>query len=321
MENIEIPNSCNEWTYGLIESLVDRQCYETESFDFKLFLVNKRDPQHRERICSTATAFANSSGGFIIFGVADRNSSERGRDRLIGIDRTPEQAQLFGDQITLCQPSISYDFQNPPIMLPKDQSKVIFVVKIPQSLHLPHAVVQDHRFVFYKRTNQGNIPMTFAEIDKAFAIKAGVVGKLTLLHWQIVVILRFLKLMKDTTYDRKTKTLRYSLIGPDNTLLDVAICDLYPLIRDDAELLSILSRISVSSRVMRAIIDDLRMRTPWIGTEEALTEYHNSIHNKLPILEGDIGAVLKILEDRYGVKTNPIIEFELSSKIQTNITE
>jgi hypothetical protein len=291
-----------------------------ESFDFKEFLVNKDDPEHRERLCATATAFANSKGGFIIFGVADINSPKRGLDRLVGINVTGEPAKLFEDQVKPCQPSISYEFKNPPVVIPKSPSKIIFIVKIPKSLYSPHAFIKHNKFLFYKRTHQGNAPMTFTELDKAFAIKAGAVGKLTLLHWQLAAIVTNLKIMKNTTYDKKTKQASGPLMGPDNILLDVAICDLFPLISDDAELLLALSRISVACRAMRVVVDEYRLRIP-LSPEEAVTHFNKLFHPRLPILETSIATALKILEDRYGVKTNPIAELERSNEKQVNTTE
>jgi predicted HTH transcriptional regulator len=154
-----IPRSVNDWTFDFIESLVDANYFETDSLDFKEYLVNRRNPSHRERVQKSACAFANSKGGFLVFGVADRDSVKIGRSRIVGIDRA-DSGRLFGEQLNGIQPNIQYTFQNPPISVPNEHNKVIFIVYIPRSSESPHTFGQDGKFLFYKRTNKVNVSKT-----------------------------------------------------------------------------------------------------------------------------------------------------------------
>ena len=305
LNQLAIPESVDDWTLGFVESLVDADYYETDSFDFKEFLVNKREPKHSERIRKSACAFANSNGGFLVFGVADRESGKVGRDRLLGVDKG-DLGRLFGDQVNVVEPTIYYIPQNPPITIPKKQGKIISVVHIPRSLRAPHTFKEKGRFAFYKRTNKGNEPMTFLEVDMAFATKSGVVSKLTLLHSELG---RFTSLLNNAlATPNKEGGFTYPSIGPDPTLLQVITSDLYPLIHKDKELLLHLTRLAMASRAVNNEIVQIPLRM--IMVKKAFEEYNISVSPKIEIMKTEISEIFRILEHKYEVTTNPILELQ-----------
>lgn len=305
MNQLAIPESVDDWTLDFVESLVDADYYETDSFDFKEFLVNRKDPKHSERIRTSTCAFANSNGGFLVFGVADRESGKVGRDRLSGVDKG-DFGRLFGDQVNVVEPTIYYVPQNPPITIPKEQGKVILVVHIPRSLRAPHTFREKGKFAFYKRTNKGNEPMTFLEVDMAFATKSAVVSKLTLLHSELA---RFTSLLNNAlATPRKEGGFDYPIIGPDPTLLQVIISDLYPLIHKDKELLLHLTRLTMASRAVNNEITQIPLRM--IMVKKAFEEYNISVSPRIKIMKTEISEIFRILEHKYEVTTNPILELQ-----------
>ena len=65
-----IPQTLEDWTLESLTSLVERG-FESESFDLKERLPHPASDKGKRRLRKEVAAFANSAGGFLIFGVAD----------------------------------------------------------------------------------------------------------------------------------------------------------------------------------------------------------------------------------------------------------
>ncbi|CAN5455427.1 hypothetical protein BH18THE2_BH18THE2_20970 [soil metagenome] len=77
-----IPRTLPEWNCDKVKELTDKGYLEADTFEFK-FEIKSRDPKINERIIQTSCAFANTDGGFIIFGVADLGN--KNEDRIVGL--------------------------------------------------------------------------------------------------------------------------------------------------------------------------------------------------------------------------------------------
>jgi len=69
-----IPGTLDEWDYDRIRQLVIDGYCETDTFDFKPTLKHvfgdpKKRDEYNERILNIVCAFANTYGGFIVFGI------------------------------------------------------------------------------------------------------------------------------------------------------------------------------------------------------------------------------------------------------------
>lgn len=252
-ERLKVPKSVDEWTISTGEGLVAQDYLEVNEVDFKGFLVAPEKAPYRDRfledIRATACAFANADGGFIVFGVADAKS-KRGSERLVGIPRG-DSAKLFADSLSIIEPIIRFSCQNPPMTLSSDESKVVFVVKIPHSPMAPHTFGRDGKYLFYKRS-AGNQPMTFAQVDRAFAIKHSAISKLTLIHLQLSNSLTLLGYVQAEAKDKKVL---YPRMGPNADLLEATLGDVYPIICEDGEFLLHLNRVIIAARVVNAAIE------------------------------------------------------------------
>ncbi len=109
-----IPKSLTEWSIPAITNLLIQGYYETEFFDFKEMLPHSKDEAGRIRLSKSCCAFANSSGGFLIFGVKNGVSLSI-TDRLVGIDPAHDFLEHFGSYPRTCNPSIPWSFQNDAI--------------------------------------------------------------------------------------------------------------------------------------------------------------------------------------------------------------
>jgi hypothetical protein len=143
-----------EWTYAKIEEIVDKNLIESRLFDFKGNLPDS------ERLSVLACGFANTVGGFLILGVV-----EKGLYFMIKpIPFDKEIANKFGQKLK-AEPPIDFDVVT--VDVPRSSNKLV-VFHIPESHSKPHRTMTEGKQIFWKRTNEGNVPMTFEEIKEAF---------------------------------------------------------------------------------------------------------------------------------------------------------
>jgi len=159
---LELPLGVNKWALDHIVGLVTEPYLETEKFEFKRQLYSQ-EPDYNDKLTTTACAFANAGGGFIIFGVKDLGEAD-GVDRIEGIPLSDDLANDFGQKIARAAPTIHFEPGNPPIRL--TNGKVVFIVQIPMSATRPHMTGHE---LFYIRTNTGNTHMTYEQVRDAFA--------------------------------------------------------------------------------------------------------------------------------------------------------
>jgi Putative DNA-binding domain len=165
MGGVVTPRSLAEWNIDAILEILSKGLFETEDYDFKEMLPHPSDQRGKERLRATCCAFANSSGGFLVFGInADRNLPVL--DRLSGLPPALDFPQHFGAFPEKCVPGVPWSFKNPAIQLAA--GTLIHVVEIPRSWKAPHAVgsAQDG-WRFFKRTNQGDEGMNMDEVAES----------------------------------------------------------------------------------------------------------------------------------------------------------
>jgi hypothetical protein len=156
-----IPRDLDGWTVETILGLLRQHVLENECFDFKLALSPEKS-----RLAKACAAFANSGGGFFIFGVSD-DRTRSARERLVGIDPTIDFGEQFGVVPAACAPSVDWGLKNPPLLL--ENGRVLHVVQIEGTWRGPHASRGDGETLhFVKRTNKGVEPMSLEEIRGAF---------------------------------------------------------------------------------------------------------------------------------------------------------
>ncbi|MGI0045901.1 MAG: AlbA family DNA-binding domain-containing protein [Nitrosotalea sp.] len=148
---VHIPEDVEQWDFGLLANLVHEGYDENETLEFKSVLN-----ESTHRIPKTACAFANTKGGFLVFGINnDRTKELTFEQRLMGLDDSDQLKRNIIDQIQNIKPSIPIDnliFKKSNIKLPNN--KVSVILKILKTTVGPHQY--DH--IFYKRISNGNEP-------------------------------------------------------------------------------------------------------------------------------------------------------------------
>jgi hypothetical protein len=152
-----------EWTEDDILSLKDSRAQESLYLEFKSSESLAKDDRKRDEMSKDVSAFANSEGGDILYGVLERDKSPSSFDDVDnGIDIhdiTPESVeQVIQSRI---HPRINGIRINPIELRKTRQGRFMYAIHIPSSPNAPHQA-SDKRY--YKRFNFNSVPMEDYEI-------------------------------------------------------------------------------------------------------------------------------------------------------------
>ena len=152
-----------------IDGLITSGIRESETLEYKQGSVRLVARDHAE-VAKDVSAFANSSGGLLIYGVATDSS-----------DRTKplQRVQILPANIDVILQVISTHIRQPiPGLryktLPMGSSPEVFLIDVPQSDLAPHQVAtQDYRY--YRRQGPQSMPMSHDLVELYFSRRAAAV--------------------------------------------------------------------------------------------------------------------------------------------------
>lgn len=144
--------------YYLIESEAEESIY----LDFKAAGSLSKEPKKKEEIAKDVSAFANSDGGIIVYGLEERDHKAHKLSYIDGNTYTKEWLEQ------VIQDNIQRRIENLeifPIRENGDMTKTIYVVKIPRSSNSPHMSADK---CYYKRNNFRSVKMEEYEVRDLF---------------------------------------------------------------------------------------------------------------------------------------------------------
>jgi hypothetical protein len=291
-----IPNTLDEWDYEGIKQLVDKGYFETDTFDFK-YKFKSLDHAYHESLVNTASAFANTRGGFMVFGV---HRKKDGTYEIEGIEKNDNIAMEFGQQIGNANPTIDFVPKNPPIEIP-GTNRVLPVFYIPQGINRPH---MNESGKFYYRTNSGNELMSYEQIRVAFLRYEERRHKLRLLYTEIIYMKTVAESIKNASALDGSGNFSASLF--DDTVIISLMPDIFPLIEKDQELVKLLFQIRSYLSAVNG-----RLRLIHAKASQPLINLNQIIgSNNVGVVQAIDNHILstrakiqQILEERYDMKT------------------
>ena len=230
-----IPEKLDSWNIQIIKAILSMGVFENDLFDLKEKLPDPRDEQGKERIKKTSAAFANSNGGFLVFGVKDSKGLDL-EQRLVGIDKSFDFPERFGAHVSHINPSIEWEFLNPPIDI--GHEKVIHVVRVNCNYAGPHSLQINNINSFPKRTNRGNEEMSYLEIKMAFLNFYERKIKINLLTAELYNLSKRCVEMQISTEQQASS---YSLVTLNGNIIESLLPEIYLIIANDLVLLENLS--------------------------------------------------------------------------------
>lgn len=229
-----IPKTLSEWSVDAILGLLSAGIHEPEEFDFKEMLPHSKEEDAKARLRAACCAFANSAGGFLVFGIHD-DRTKAAIDRLVGLNPGLDFPAKFGDYPRLCSPSVHWTFRNPPIRLMS--GLVIHVVHIPPSWKAPHACGDaDNGWRFTKRTDKGTEGMSMEEVRSTFLGFYEKRLRLQFLEAELAALQESASIAFISNPDDIES--KYSLVTFGTQTIETVVADTYPLIARAPKLLS-----------------------------------------------------------------------------------
>lgn len=146
-----------EWDINDVESLIKNQVQENVNLDYKRSISLENNEKNKNEISKDVSAFANSNGGKIIYGVEEENHLPKEIDD--GIESEGKREWLEQVINSRIRPRIQ-NVVIQPIELEASPGKAIFAVEIPQGLTAYQA--SDYRY--YRRFNFQSVPMHDYEV-------------------------------------------------------------------------------------------------------------------------------------------------------------
>ncbi len=147
---------------------------EGRFLDYKAEAVGGKDDDKKEFLADVS-AFANASGGDIVFGVQDRQGLP---ETIVGVelDDADREKLRLGDLIrTGLEPRLAaVDFR----WLPMEGTRGILIVRVPRSWAAPHRVTAKGHAHFYMRNAAGKHPMNVDELRQAFGLSESVAKRI-----------------------------------------------------------------------------------------------------------------------------------------------
>ncbi|WP_422350820.1 helix-turn-helix domain-containing protein [Flagellimonas sp.] len=150
------------WTLEKIVQYIDNQIEESNSLDYKAAGALANNDKKKNEISKDVSAFANSNGGVIIYGVKEFDDSDKNHlpERIDPVERSRISKEWLEQVIaTRIQPKIE-GTEICPVTVSETENTVIYVVNIPKSSTAHQA--SDNKY--YKRYNFQSEPMQDYEI-------------------------------------------------------------------------------------------------------------------------------------------------------------
>lgn len=169
-----------EFTFDDINSLIQYEVEESIHLEFKDGRALDKNDKKKVEISKDISAFANSDGGIIIYGITEENHKASGFSFVDGNEFTKEWLeQIINSSIQRRIPGITIF----PVRRNGNMLETVYLIKIPASLEAPH-LNKDKRF--YKRFNFESVQMEEYEIRQLYGRK--VKSKLGLQSWSFAQI-------------------------------------------------------------------------------------------------------------------------------------
>jgi hypothetical protein len=152
----------DDYTQETINDLLDSNLEESINIEFKSSQALSKEPSVKKEISKDISAFANSDGGLIFYGINEVNHIASSLSFIDGNIITKEW--LENVIISNIQPKIK-DLKIFPVRFNDEISKTVYVVKIPNSNVAPHISSEKK---YFRRFNFQSVPMEEYEVRNLY---------------------------------------------------------------------------------------------------------------------------------------------------------
>ena len=170
------PENPNDWTEDFIRELIDEKHEENAHLEYKPHLKIDGNDLERE-----FTAFANSRGGYIIFGVKDK-------PKISGLKNPGEEelTQYIKEKLSNTNPPVEFVVSD-PIEIEGNTDRILLVVKVEESNKKP---VSTKDSAYYIRMGESKQPIDREQLMTMFVDRERKQQSLRILEMEVNRFLR-----------------------------------------------------------------------------------------------------------------------------------
>ncbi len=151
-----------EYSIDDLTALINNEAEESVHLDFKAAGALSKDDKKKAEIAKDVSAFANSDGGIIVYGIEEQEHKAHALSYIDGNTYTKEWLeQVIQDNIQRRIEGLEIF----PIRDNGDITRSIYIVKIPRSSNTPHMSADK---CYYKRNNFRSVKMEEYEVRDLF---------------------------------------------------------------------------------------------------------------------------------------------------------
>ena len=171
----------SEVEFSDIRKLKDAKIEESAILDYKEQMISE------DKLVKHVTAFSNTSGGDLIFGIKESGRGGYPVD-ILGIEDNVNKERLEQIIISNIRPRIGVQFSK--IDVP-NSDRVILIIRIPEGQNRPYYDIISHKY--YKRYNYEAIPMDEFEIESLYQKRFFGASKLAKYVEEIILFHRYMQ--------------------------------------------------------------------------------------------------------------------------------
>ncbi len=177
----------DEINKAYLQSLVDEKVMEDQSLEYKrdlniLSVLPKDVPQkikdkEKREFCADVSAFANTDGGFLVYGI-DQDAEGRANE-LSGIPRPDNFDKLRNSLFQIIGSGIEPQLYGVDIeKVELDEERIIILVQVPPSWIKPHWVGEKGCRTFLTRTSSGKDHLDIRNVRELFVLSETMVERI-----------------------------------------------------------------------------------------------------------------------------------------------
>lgn len=165
-EKYGLPENVEDWRLSTIEKLILSKANENAYFDYKEDLPPAKNREANKHLREIFLAFANSSGGYLIYGVRDNPASP---SDIIGISDSSKFLERIQNLLNDCEPHLDWR-PSPPLLAESGNLVYVLQINSTENLHYSKQENREHAgFVFpYRNQGGGMGKMTYPMIKDFF---------------------------------------------------------------------------------------------------------------------------------------------------------
>lgn len=288
MQNV-IPNSLTAWTYEAIEALCVSGLPESDKHDFKY------DLRMTDNITKICCAFANTSGGFIIFGVSES------KDDGFKIEGIEPDREIYGHLVAKVKAAPDIEISFPHTILVPGTSRLLYVFQVPRSARRPHLPTPEDQRIFWKRQGSSCVQMTLEEIRHQIGNYEEKREKLALLLMDLSHKLRSLGEQANHT----------GVYGYDGSffsfeIMDTVVAESYAILKEDFQSIGVLDTLRKALQSLNTEKQKMQLgvATGQMNAASAASQYRMRAQGVLSHASRIVEQVEGSFKEKFGVE-NP----------------